>query len=119
MSRLNGTHRIAALGQDWTLCFDFNALAEFEEATGRIALETIAEIEADPDRARISVMRALIWAGLLRHHPKVTLMQAGDIMAAAPDALIAGLNAALPDQADIAETDQPGKPQGRPPSPSG
>ncbi len=111
MSALNGTLTIEAQGATWTLCFDFNAFAEFEDATGLIAMEEIARLEAEPDRMRVSIMRRLFWAGLQRHHPGATLQAAGDLMTAAPDALMSALNAAVPDQADIEGATQPGKPR--------
>ncbi|NVK57325.1 MAG: hypothetical protein HWE26_17110 [Alteromonadaceae bacterium] len=96
MKPFRGETRFNALSQDWVLLFDFNALALFEEERGVPALDVIAALEDEDKPPRISDLRLLLWVGLVRHQPEVTLQQAGDIMSEAPTALMEGISAALP-----------------------
>lgn len=60
----------------YTLTFTINAVCELEGALGKGVSEIVS------DMSRVSTVRAVLWAGL-RHHHKVTLEEAGDIMHAA------------------------------------
>lgn len=82
-------------GKTYTMVLDFNALAEFEDATGRNA----AEVLASPETMGISLARSLFWAGLQRHHPGLTLTEAGDIMQGNMDKLPAAVQAGTPEPA--------------------
>ncbi|WP_158966255.1 hypothetical protein [Chachezhania sediminis] len=113
MMKFRGETRFTALGQDWVLLFDFNALALFEEERGVPALDVIAGLEDEKTPPRITDLRLLLWTGLKRHQPEVTLEQAGDIMSAAPEALLQGINAALPPAPGQGPGKGPGKGKGR------
>ena len=89
--------------------FDFNALAAFEEKSGRPALKAIGEME-DGD-AMILDLRLLCWAGLKRHHPEISLEETGDILSECPDAVMEGIARAMaPGKKGAA----PGKPRRAP-----
>lgn len=82
------------------LVLDINALCEAESACGRRTDEMFAAIKAGGDL--ISV-RALMWAGLRRRQPEITLFEAGDVVAelGIVDArlkVIEALAAAFPDR---------------------
>lgn len=72
-------------GRAYIMVLDFNALCEFEDHTGKNALDVLTGLEAGKVTARD--LRALAWAGLKRHQPEITLAEAGDILGANPDAI--------------------------------
>lgn len=96
------------------LRYDANALVAVEEVLGRPLQEIIPP---DEDRASRQVgfreMRVLLWAGLLHEDPKLTLLQAGelldlqrmtDIMAKVNEAIAA----AFPEAAAVEDSEKNG-----------
>jgi|UPI000420A393 hypothetical protein len=77
-NKVKGQRSFVAGGQTYTVHFDFNALAELEEATG-LTVPKISEQMQDTSRISIKFMRALAWAGLLKHHG-LSLTEAGEVM---------------------------------------
>lgn len=63
-------------GKTYTMVLDINALAEFEDATGMDP----GEVLDNPKTMSLSLARKLFWAGLQKHHPGLTLREAGDIL---------------------------------------
>jgi tRNA A-37 threonylcarbamoyl transferase component Bud32 len=60
--------RTFQVGNDtYTVHFDFNALAELEDATG-MTVPQISEQMQDTSKISIKFIRSLMWAGLLKHH---------------------------------------------------
>lgn len=85
----------AQLG-DFTLAYDFNALCDAESVVGPIGA-AMGEIA----KGSFTTIRALVWAGLKKHHGK-TLDEAGDIIAEvgfapAAEAVSAAMQNAFPD----------------------
>lgn len=85
----------AQLG-DFTLAFDFNALCDAEGVVGPIgaAMQEIA-------KGSFTTIRALVWAGLKKHHGK-SLDEAGEIIAEvgfgeAAEAVSAAMQSAFPE----------------------
>jgi hypothetical protein len=65
-------------GRDLRFYYDFDALVAVEEAAGRsfkAVLEDMARGET-----LLKDLRALIWAGLQKHQPEITLSQAGELV---------------------------------------
>lgn len=56
----------------YTLVLDFNALCEAEGIIG--------DLTGDGSLTRLSAVRAMMWAALLRHHPDLTLSDVGDLI---------------------------------------
>lgn len=80
----------AQLG-DYRLALDFNALCLLEDEVGPIgaAMEKIGQ-------GSFKTVRALVWAGLQRHHAGSTLGDAGDIVGALGfDAAVEAVGAAM------------------------
>lgn len=77
----NGEVPLEVGGKTYILKIDLNAICELEallstpthEMTFREALHLI-------DRKHIGATRALLFAGLRKHHPKLTLEEVGDMM---------------------------------------
>lgn len=88
-------------GQRFTLVFDMETIARFEDATDLSIFEAVQGMGGGR-MPKLSVMGALLQAALATHHPDVTR---GDAMAMMVDpavqALFAeGLTAAMPQAAD-------------------
>lgn len=86
----------AMLGE-YKLAYDFNALCKAEEELGPMG-KAMARIE----EGSLSTVRALVWAGLQKHHP-MTIEQAGEAVEAvgfdkASEAISKAMSAAFPDQ---------------------
>lgn len=60
----------------YTLSFSVNALCELEDHLGK-PIAKIADGLNDPANVRMSVVRALLWAGLRDHHDEIDLKAAG------------------------------------------
>lgn len=96
---VQGDVRVEANGKVWTLRMDFNALCAFEDMTGENAMETLQVFESG--KIGLRRLRELILCGLQRHHPEASLLDAGDILTAIPDALARSIGAALPAPAEV------------------
>lgn len=90
-NKIKGEVALSHDGAEYTLVLDFNALADFEDATGQNAVKLLSGGELS-----IGQMRALIHAGLKQRHPDLTLAQAGRILQGNMGALGEALAAAFP-----------------------
>jgi hypothetical protein len=80
-NRERGEVAIEIDGQTYTLRLDLNALAEFEAALSTpIQQVTFQEGLQRVERGQLIAVRAILWAGLRRYHPKLSLMEAGDLI---------------------------------------
>lgn len=61
--------------ETYTLAYDFNAIAQAEELTGLNLFTSF-----DFQRLSVVKFRAMLFASLLKYHPKITLEQAGDLI---------------------------------------
>jgi hypothetical protein len=88
-------------GQTWTLRCDFNAMAAFEEATGKDAMTAFEAAE----QGNVSVLdlRQLVRACLLRHHPDATLCDAGDVLSHDLGVVQRLIEGAMPTEGEAAE----------------
>lgn len=76
-----GKLTIAAGGRTYLVEFDWNAAVAFEEVAKFSILEALRE--AADLRMSATLLRAMLWAGLLKHHGReVSLTQAGEILGA-------------------------------------
>ena len=73
-----GEASITIDGKTWTLVCDFNAMAEFEEATGKDAMDAFEK--AEEGGVSIVDLRHMVHSFLKAKHPDATLQDAGDIM---------------------------------------
>lgn len=78
------------------MVMSYNSLAEFEELTGKGALEALDQM--DKGGVKLSELRAFYYACLKRHQPGITIDEAGDVMGDYPDALQEVIAAATPEQ---------------------
>lgn len=81
-------------GQDYAMVLDFNALCEYEGATGDSWNSFFDKL--DNGTIRATELRTMVWAGLIAHHPDITLSQAGAVLSSNSDAVIRAASAALP-----------------------
>lgn len=68
-----GEVELKAGEKSYTLAFTINSVCELEDALNKGVNEIVG------DMGRISVVRAVLWAGL-RHHHNVSLEEAGNVM---------------------------------------
>lgn len=87
-------------GKDWTLRCDFNAMAEFEEATGKDAMEAFEKAEAG--EVSIADLRRIVRAFLACHHPDATLRDAGDVLSHDVEVVQRVITAAMPTEEEAA-----------------
>lgn len=104
-NKTKGEVTISHEGKDYTLVFDFNAFADFEEETGVDNALTLLE---DPSALGARLSRALFWSGLKTHHPEITLEEAGRVMTSSMGKLGEALLAAFPQGGDEGN-DKPAK----------
>lgn len=96
-NKTKGEVTVSHEGKDYTLVFDFNAFAEFEEATG---VENALTILEDPSALGARLSRALFWSGLKTHQPNITVEEAGRVMTSSMGKLGEALAAAFPEGGD-------------------
>jgi len=98
-------------GKSYILVSTFNGLIDLQNMFARDgAMPTLESILNRAQRGELEAVRAVFWSTLRRHHPEVTIEQAGDLIqeaggAGAIDTLLAQAGAAsAPDPRDIAAT---------------
>ena len=64
---------------DYVLKYSANALCD-PEAVLKMPIVEITDLMSDPKKISMTTVRAMLWAGLKSHHPKITLDQAGDMI---------------------------------------
>lgn len=91
------------------MVLDNNALAHYEDITGKNSQDLFAKI--DKQKQSMADIRYLYLAMLKRHQPAMTIDEAGDVMADYPTAWAEAVTLAFP-QAEEVGNDQPkGKPK--------
>ena len=93
-NRFLGEATVEADGRLWTLRCDFNAMCEFEDATGKDALTVFGEFETG--KVGVKDMRAMMWAFMQCHHPEATMQDAGNLLSANVDAMMNVIKSASP-----------------------
>jgi hypothetical protein len=83
-NKIKGQRSFEVNGEKYTNHFDFNALAELEDATGMDTTEVMKELDRMRQEERISIrlLRTLTWSGLLRHHD-LSIKEVGELMSEA------------------------------------
>ena len=96
-------------GQTWRLRFDFNAMVDFEELTGKRMQGVLDEMSEGIQTAKDT--RALFWAMLQKYHRGIAPESAGEMLLAGMGALMAAAESAMPgqDPDTTAMDDQPEK----------
>ncbi len=79
MNPLRGEAEVAAGGAKYRLAFDVSAFCYMEKALEPMSTDDIVA-EVAGGTANITLLRAVVWAALQRHHPDTHLIQAGEIM---------------------------------------
>ncbi|NRB17724.1 MAG: hypothetical protein HRU33_09210 [Rhodobacteraceae bacterium] len=96
-----GEASITIGAKTWTLVCDFNAMAEFEEATGKDAMNAFEK--AEEGGVSIADLRHMVHAFLKQHHPEATLQDAGNIMSEDVAIVASVLAAASPTAAEAGD----------------
>lgn len=70
-------------GKKYTLCFNNDALVQLEDQLDRGIVAITSEVQLwtkEPERIRLKWIRALLWAGLRKHHPNMSIEDAGELI---------------------------------------
>lgn len=76
MNPFRGESPLVVDGRAYTLVLDFNAICVAE---GELALDMDQIVLNLDQRLSFTLLRALVWAGTRKHHPEITLEQAGNL----------------------------------------
>lgn len=75
-----GKSVLLVLDKERHLRYDFNALADLDQALGLMDGGSLASLPQDVSKMRLTYMRAFIWAGLLHEDPRLTQRGAGELV---------------------------------------
>lgn len=109
---VRGEARLNVEGRAYVLAFTINAMCEAEYILGKPTDQILAALV---NSAPLNVVRALLWAGLRKHHPEVDLAGAGDLIEAlggagpALEVIGEAMNAAFPQAAETEGAARPRK----------
>lgn len=89
-----------------SLCYDLNALIALEEIDG-----TVNEVMEKLQKGSLKAVRSLLWAGLLREDPDITMQQVGAMidMNSLPiiaEAITKAVEGAMPEQKELTEEEK-------------
>lgn len=98
-------------GRSFTLVIDFDGLIEAEQTYGK----PMVHLLGDAQQGFLGAQRAILYGGLRRHHPEVTLSEVGNILLAAKGNAVQAISTAI----DLAmpkpqEGDNRGNAEGKP-----
>lgn len=68
-------------GKTYTLRFSVDALCQLEDQLG-MGFPAIVLSMQNPKTLRLGTARAVLWAGLIEHHPDIDVKAAGELMVA-------------------------------------
>lgn len=83
-------------GRKLTLAFNANAWIEAEEQLGKPTPDIVDELQSG--RASLKTQRALMWAGLRKHHPEIDIAEAGEILLEAAQQMAKAINGGMPQE---------------------
>ena len=66
-------------GKEYTVRFSVEALCHLEETFGKSFIEIARELN-DVNKLSVTVMRKVLWAGLIEYQPNMTLKEAGELI---------------------------------------
>lgn len=100
-NKFRGEVSVPFNGKSLTLVMDYNAMADFEDLTGKNSITTFEK--AETGEASISDMRAILFCAMRRHHPESTLEDAGDLLSEDITALGRLMQACAPEPVEGAQ----------------
>lgn len=78
-NQVRGIVNFEALGQNWTLQLNTNAMCEIEDLTGH-GISKVGQILANKETASIKMLRAVLCGMLKSHQPDITVAKCGDLI---------------------------------------
>lgn len=81
-------------GRKLQIVLNANAWVEIEEVLGKKVPDILDELKGG--NASMKTQRAIIWGGLQKHHPEMTLQDAGEVLVEAAEALAKAVNGGVP-----------------------
>lgn len=82
-NKIKGEASFTIGGTEYTICFNNDALIQLEDKLDRGIVAITSEMQrwsAEPERLRLKWVRALLWAGLRKHHPTMTVEQTSELI---------------------------------------
>lgn len=102
-------------GRKLKLCFDANAWVDVEDALGMKFPEILEALGDKENPPSLKMQRAVIWGGLQKHHPEMTVRDAGEILVEAAEAMAKAVGGGLPQpEPEIEEDDEEAEPVAAP-----
>jgi hypothetical protein len=99
-------------GRTLKLAFNANAWIEAEDALGGKPMpDIVAELQSG--RASMKTQRALMWAGLRKHHPEISLEDAGELLIEAAEEMSKALAGGSPQAQEGGQADGEAGPRKR------
>lgn len=77
-NRLRG--EVVIPGTDHVLRFTTNSICFLEDDLGRTIGDIAGSLQDEPDKASFKVIRSMVRAGLMHAQPKITAVEAGEVM---------------------------------------
>lgn len=103
-NRFLGEVDVTVDSKNWKLRFDFNAMCEFEDRTGKDAMKLFEDVEEG--RIGIRDLRVIALVCMLHHQPDATLKEAGILLSCEMDAVLRVMRAAAPQVDDISDAER-------------
>lgn len=103
-------------GRELTFAFDVNAFIDIADELQMDVPEVLKLIGDKDNPPGLKAQRVIFWGGLQKHHPEMTIRDAGEVMLEAAPAMAKAMGAAMPkaDEGAGEEADaDPPKPRGR------
>jgi len=83
-------------GRKITLAFDVNAFIDIGDQLGMGVPDVIKALGDKDNPPGLKFQRAVMWGGLQKHHPEMTIRDAGEILVEASEAMQKSIDAAMP-----------------------
>lgn len=71
-----GEVTLTAGEDEYVVVFTTNALATLESATGK----SVSALAGEMENPSVTLIRSILWAGLVKRQPEMTIAKAGDII---------------------------------------
>lgn len=87
-------------GRTVTMVFDVNAWIDIGDQLGMEVPEIIKVLQDEEKPPSLKMQRVIIWGALRKHHPEMSLRDAGEILAEAAEAMSKALAGGMPQQGE-------------------
>lgn len=82
-------------GRTVTLCFDINAFIDMSDELGIDVPEIVKKLQDKDNPPSLKFQRVVMWGGLQKHQPDMSIRDAGEILVEASEAMAKSLGGAM------------------------